>query len=47
MQKYVWMSMKGQGLSSFQAEDTNFVVFKSHYSKKILKHVIETTSLEF
>ena len=45
MQKYVWMSMKGQGLSSFQAEDTNFVVFKSHYNK-ILKHVIETTNLE-
>ena len=32
MQKCVWMSMKGQGLSSLKAEDTYFVVFKSHYT---------------
>ena len=33
MQKCVWMSMKGQGLSSLKAEDTYFVVFKSHYTQ--------------
>ena len=38
MQKCVWMSMKGQGLSSLKAEDTYFVVFKSHYTQKILKN---------
>ena len=45
MQKCVWMSMKGQGLSSLKAEDTYFVVFKSHYTQKSFKHVIELRNL--
>ena len=45
MQKCVWMSMKGQGLSSLKAEDTYFVVFKSHYTHFFLKHAIQPRNL--